>query len=246
MPGAPQYPWTILYDTDAVIQIIIGEYSQIFRDLESGFGVKSRMTSVVDFELRNNKKYKSRVVPYLDQLIRSKRLGILSAEEVKEISDKLGTIVTPQSIRAKACEYETVCGPGEASTHAAGVLLQIPVVSNDKRAYNGLSARAKALPPFVLHVFDLFVFSAHEGLLSKQVGERLRSNLTNAGEGIHPHFEKQSFETGCATFPRFVEAQNSVEIDIAASAGKLIFTRLPRSGELFRAETALPDVTSEK
>src|SRR5207248_1599855 len=73
---------------------------------------------------------------------------------------------------------------GEAYTFAAGVILDVPVISNDRNAI--LVARAKRipLPRQIIRMYDLIVLCQQCGELTVKDCDEIRTTLNSKGEFI--------------------------------------------------------------
>ena len=194
MDSASEIPF--IFDSDALIQIFIAGQQQIFSTLLTDFGVRPYLMNEVDVEVRSNKKFGSLVRPKLDKALKSQTLKLLAASDLDRLSAEFGTPVSLSDIRELGKEYALEVGMGEAHTHAAGVLLKTPTVSNDMNAIKTLEVQGKDLPPTILRSFDLFGFMFFEKYVSAHDSEQILKELKSQAEWMPLCLKHSSFEIG--------------------------------------------------
>jgi hypothetical protein len=149
-------------------------------------------------ELRSKPKFSGLIRPQLDKALRSGWINLLSAAHLDQLArpDDGSNAITLGDIRELGAEYNIEIETGEAYTHAAAILLDVPAVSNDFNAIKTLEARGKVLPPTILRSFDLFGFFYLEQYLDSVAVERIRTTLKNHGEWLPASMKNASFEDG--------------------------------------------------
>jgi hypothetical protein len=192
--SAPEIPF--IFDSDALIQIFIAGQQQILSTLATDFGVRAYLMNEVDTEVRSNKKFGSLVKPKLDKALKSQSLKLLTASDLDRLSGVFGTPISLSDIRELGKEYALDVGIGEAHTHAAGVLLKTPTVSNDMNAIKTLEVQCKDLPPTILRSFDLFGFMFFENYVSIHDSEQILKELKSQAEWMPSPLRHSSFELG--------------------------------------------------
>lgn len=187
-----------LFDTDALTQILIAGQQELLYFLKEDFGVHSFIMSEVEVELRSKPKFSGLIRPQLDKALRSGWISLLSAAHLDQLarSEDGSNAVSLGDIRELGAEYNLDIETGEAYTHAAAILLDMPAVSNDFNAIKTLEARGKVLPPTILRSFDLFGFFFLEEYLDKVAVERIRTTLRSYGEWLPASMKNASFENG--------------------------------------------------
>ncbi len=168
----------------------------------------------VDIELRSNKKFGALIKPKLDKALKSGLLKLLGASDLDRLAADGSNPVTLADIRLLGADYALDVGKGEAYTHAAGVLLDTPVVSNDMSAIRVLEAKDKKLPPTIFRSFDLFGFLVSEGCISVAIAERILRELKAQAEWMPPDLKHRSFEDGLP----HINCRLSTSLGVAASA----------------------------
>jgi hypothetical protein len=103
-------------------------------------------------------------------------------------------------IQSTGLRYTLFMDYGESYTHAAAVVLDVPVASNDHAALvvaqvNGLSVHEP-----VLSTFDLVTFALQTELLSTKDCETIRKKLLAEAEPLPPAFRHSSFQDGLPNF----------------------------------------------
>lgn len=188
-----------LFDTDALNQVFITKQQAALNVLREDFGVRSFIMSEVEVELRSNKKLSGLVKPQLDKALKNNWLSILTSSHLDQLALLGGDPPTTLAdIRQLGAEYNIDVQTGEAYTHAAGVLLNTPTVSNDFNAIRVLEERGKSLPPTVLRSFDLFGFLYLEKYLDAAEVEQIRSTLKANGEFLPQCMKNTGFVDGLA------------------------------------------------
>jgi hypothetical protein len=99
-------------------------------------------------------------------------------------------------IRQLGKDYALHVDPGEAYTHAAGILLDAPTVSNDGNAIRVLELNGKKLPPRVFRSYDLFAFLYDEGYIDIRKAEQILKVLKAQNEWIPRCLLHSSFKDG--------------------------------------------------
>jgi hypothetical protein len=204
-----------IFDTDALAQIFLTEHYNIFQILSSDFGVDSYLMSEVEVELRSNKKFGALIRPRLDKALRTKALKLITSAELERMQSEGSDLVSLGDIRELARDYALDVGTGEAATHAAGVLLDVPTVSNDFNAIRVLEEKGRILPPTILRSFDLFGFLFFEKYIDASAGEQIRKTLRAQNEGMPATLINQSFEDGI----QGIQCRLSTSLSLVASGG---------------------------
>ena len=216
-----------LYDSDALIQILLTDQYTVFQILIDDFGVASYVMSEVDAEVRSNAKFGGIVKPKLDKAMKSRALRTLNSSTLEEISEGSSSPVSLSDIRNLGAEYALDgVGIGESVTHAAGVLLGWPTVSNDMNAVKVLEQKGRALPVTILRSFDLFAFCHVEGYIDDRTGEGIRSELRKYGEWVPKPMINSSFVNGLTSFDRRLDTSLSVSASARHWSEKLYLARI--------------------
>lgn len=191
---------SFFFDSDALLQILLAGPQQIFSILRSDFGVGSFMMSEVEVEVRSNRRLSGLVRPQLDKSLKTHSLNILNSAHLDELCAALPAPVSLANIRELGAEYALMVGKGEAYSHAAGLMLGMPVVSNDMNAIRTLEANGKTLPPTILRSYDLLGFLYVEGYLAKLEAEQALKTLKARSEWMPDCLRHASFEDGIRQF----------------------------------------------
>lgn len=204
-----------IFDSDALIQIFVAEQQGLFQILLDNYGIRSFMMNEVDTEIRSNRKHGGRIKPWLDKAVKSGLLRMISAGDLESLKNEAQGGITLADIRSLGFDYNIYVETGEAYTHAAGVLLQMPVVSNDRKAIDVLEQKGKTLPPTILRSFDLFAFLYAEGFIDDKAANLLLKNLKTQLEWCPPCFKNASFVNGMSMFA--CRLQTSLSINTTGS-----------------------------
>jgi hypothetical protein len=187
---------SFFFDSDALLQILLTGQKLVFRVLFSDFGVSSFIMSEVEVEVRSNRKLGALVRIPLDEALKSGFLKVLSSSDLERLTSGASTPVSLGDIRQVGKDYALYVGSGEAYTHAAGMLLDCPTVSNDANAIRALESNGKQLPPKILRSYDLFAFLYAEGYMDIRTAERILKVLKTQNEWIPRCLLHKSFEDG--------------------------------------------------
>ena len=194
MPSEPEIAF--FFDSDALIQILLTGQQKVFSILHADFGVSSFIMSEVETEVQSNKKFGALVRIPFDEVRKNNSLKILSAADLERLSAGLSVPISLADIRQVGKDYALYAQKGESYTHAAGVLLDTPTVSNDVNAIRSLETNGKKLPPKVFRSYDLFAFLYGEGYIDIRAAERILKTLKTHGEWIPKCLKHSSFEGG--------------------------------------------------
>jgi hypothetical protein len=187
---------SFFFDSDALLQILLAGQQQLFKVLFTDFGVSSYIMSEVEVEVRSNRKLGALVRIPLDSSLKSGHLKILSSSDLEQLSSVMSASVSLADIRRLGKDYALYVGTGEAYTHAAGILLDTPTVSNDANAIRALESSGKQLPPKVFRSYDMFAFLYDEGYIDIHKAEQILKVLKTQNEWIPKCLLHSSFEDG--------------------------------------------------
>ncbi len=184
------------FDSDALIQVLLAGQQKVFSILHRDFGVSSFIMLEVEIEVRSNRKYASIRIQF-EEVLKNGSLKIVTAGDLERLSVELPAPVSLGNIREIGRDYAIFADKGESYTHAAGVLLQTPTISNDLNAIRSLEENGKRLPPNILRSYDLFAFLLVEGYIDIRTAERILKTLKNSPrEWIPKCLQHSSFENG--------------------------------------------------
>jgi hypothetical protein len=187
---------SFFFDSDALLQILLAGQKQLFKILSTDFGVSSFIMNEVDIEVRSNRKLGTLVKIPLEGVLSSGFLKVLSSSDLERLSSGMSTQVSLGDIRQLGKDYALLVDSGEAYTHAAGILLDTPTVSNDWNAIRVLELNGKKLPPRVFRSYDMFAFLYHENYIDIRTAERVLKLLKAQETWIPKCLKHSSFEDG--------------------------------------------------
>ena len=199
-PGKPRNPALLVADTDAVIQLVVGDCISILKSLKDTYGIQVTVMPAVKSELllkaeRKFARYKkpilktfdSEVIELLDaNLLASK--GWASPDRVVGQIDELGG------------RYINFVDRGEAYSYAAANLLRLPLLSNDGAAIGDLLDSRITLPNNLLRAFDVIVFGNQIQILSGDDCDGIRKKLVQEEEHVPKCFANTNYKTGLGGF----------------------------------------------
>jgi hypothetical protein len=193
-------PRLIICDSDALIQLFTANEIRPLKDLKSLYGIQPVIVHEVDIELRWLGHHKDRFVPQLDKAVKSGLITRLDKGLFQSLVSGAPPGASWGAFQSLGTQYLGYVDKGEAYTHAAGLVLGMPTVSNDFRAIQLLQSQMMNLPVPVLRSFDLLAFALASGTLSIQDCENARSALITSGEGVPGVFRHTSFKGGLPNF----------------------------------------------
>lgn len=202
-PSAPQdNPKLIIIDSSVLLQFIATEQFGILRLLRSDFGVQPAIVQAVESEasciLQNVPKFRGRL-EQLKKAVGNKTLAIVDRDLLAPI---LGSAAEAwiRQMESEGDRLYSVVDRGEAFTHAASMVLNVPTATNDTTAVTRLLRGGETIPRPILRFWDFVVFAHQAGLLDAAACDKVRQILHKMGEWQHPCFTNCSFDDG---LPRF-------------------------------------------
>ncbi len=214
-----------IFDSDALIQIFIAGQQELLRMLREDYGVSCYLMNEVEVELRKNPKFSSLIRPRLEKALKHKYISLLSSSELERLAPPDTEPVSLAEIRELGQEYAMEIGPGEAFTHAAAILLDVPSVSNDMNAIKILETRGRRMPRTILRSFDLFAFFYIEKQLTTREVEHIRKDLLAQGEWVPPSIKNASFEDGIGSIRCRLETSMAISASSTHWSGTFFLKR---------------------
>jgi hypothetical protein len=126
-------PRLIICDSDALIQLFIANQLQPLKDLKNLYGIQPTVVQEVDIELRWLGHHRERFVPQLDKAMKSGLIARLDKPLFQSLVSTAPAGASWSTFQSTGAQYFGFVDKGEAYTHAAGVVLGVPTVSNDFR-----------------------------------------------------------------------------------------------------------------
>jgi hypothetical protein len=208
VPGAPKNPIFLLGDSDVVVQILITGLTPKLHLFRREYGIQPVITEAVDSELPGllRARFADRLAGF-DKALRVRSIVVLTEEYLSGPCGDKASIVYERLNALGDQLSEVGIGRGEAYSHAAGIHLRVPVVSNDKEALHRLRSAAAGCPDHVFRFFDLVVFLHQIGELSTSECNNIRQQLIGRDEHVPACFAGHSFEDGLLHFfPRLLDS----------------------------------------
>src|SRR6266404_4681693 len=196
----PPNPRLLICDSDALIQLFIANELRPLKDLKNLYGIQPVVVQEVDIELRWLGHHRDRFVLQLDKAMKNGLVTRLDKPLFQSLVSAAPAGASWSAFQSIGAQYAGYVDKGEAYTHAAGVVLGVPTVSNDFRAIQLLQTQMMNLPAPVLRSFDLLAFALTSGTLAIQDCEKARSALLAAGEWVAKDFKNTSFQGGLSSF----------------------------------------------
>ncbi len=193
-------PSLLICDSDVIVQLFLASELRPLRDLKSLYGVQPVIVQEVDLELRWLGRYGNRFEYQLDKSLRA---GLFCKLDKSLFQSFLGSARPGASwagFQSLGAQYMGFVDKGEAYSHAAGIVLGMPVASDDYSALQVLQYQMQNLPSPVLRSFDLLGFALEIGSISIQDCEKVRTCLMKENCWVPGVFKNASFEDGLARF----------------------------------------------
>jgi hypothetical protein len=209
LPSRPKNPALLLGDTDVVVQILVSGLTAKLHVFRRSYGIQPVITEAVAGELPGllRRRFGDRVAGY-EKALKHKAIVTLDDDLLSRIYGGKGRIIGDQIDALGKKIWEQGAGRGEAYTHAAGILLNLPVVTNDMEAIRVLRAdQSTGIPERVLRFFDVVVFFFQIGELTLADCDSVRQQLIGISEHVPTCFQRASFEDGLKNFfPRLLDS----------------------------------------
>ncbi|PWT99911.1 MAG: hypothetical protein C5B51_26155 [Terriglobia bacterium] len=192
----------VVFDSSVVLQIIVTGQFRILRCLRSEFGVQSAIVPAVESEVsvivENVPKFRGRREQF-KKALRNRTLAIVNRDFLFQFVGAASDSWIRQ-IDAEGTRLYGFVDRGEAFTHAASIVLNALVATNDTTAVSRLVRMGETVPMPTLRFWDLLVFSHQVGWLSEKDCDDIRQFLHKIGERNHPCFSGHSFQDGLPHF----------------------------------------------
>jgi hypothetical protein len=200
--SAPGNPRLIIVDSSVLVQLVATEQLGIFRRFRSDYGVQAAIVQAVEAEvfhlLNTVAKFRGRQ----EQLRKALGNNTLALVDREFLAPLLGTGVDAW-IRQMESEGErlyVMVDRGEAFSHAASIVLDVPIATTDTSAVYRLLKYGEKIPRPIIRFWDLVVFAHQIGDLDEAGCDRIRKTLSKLGERTHPCFTERSFRDGVSEF----------------------------------------------
>ena len=206
-PPRPDDCRTLVCDTDALIQIFLSGQGELLKKFKKLYGIQCVITESVEVELHGPRMKNSALfLPQVRKALQNNALMVLDQHSVGSFTSN-DPHTTYLSIQVMGRKNNLHLGKGEAYSHAAGVVLRVPVMSNDMKAI--VVADRTGLPTGkpTIRAYDLFVLFHQIGELSSGDCDEIRKTLTAVKETPHSSFSGRKFDEGLLRFhPRVVDS----------------------------------------
>ncbi|CAE6778337.1 hypothetical protein [Nitrospira defluvii] len=200
-------PALLFCDSDALIQLFLTDQNKLLRSFKTEYGIQPVIVFEVENELRQHKKYRTKVEPQFDKALTSRVLQVFDSTILQSSLLDSNSFLPPaavqatwDTIQASGRQYGIRVGTGEAYTHAAAVTLQMPSLSNDGIAVNTLHNLGMQTPAPVARMFDVVTLFFQIGVLSARDCDQIRKILLQYGEGVPKEFQNANYTDGLHSF----------------------------------------------
>jgi hypothetical protein len=212
---------TLICDADALIQLFLSSQGELLKKLKRFYGIRPVITEAVEQELfrarmRNSDKFQ----PQVQKALANGALTLLDEHNLGAFTSN-DPHTTYISIQVEGAKNHVHLGKGEAYSHAAGVVLRAPVMSNDMKAIVIADRVRLTTAKPTIRAYDLFVLFHQIGELSDKDCDDIRKDLTGFGESPPAALAGCKFAEGLKHFcARLVDVDgpilaNGAEIELA-------------------------------
>ncbi len=215
-------PSLLICDSDVVVQLFLANEPRPLKALKNLYGIQPVIVQEVDLELRWLGHYGNRFEYPLEKLLRS---GLICRLDKSLFQSFLGSAPPGASwagFQSLGAQYMGFVDKGEAYSHAAGVVLGMPVASDDYSAIQVLQYQMQNLPSPVLRSFDLLGFALEIEALSIQDCEKVRTCLMKEKRWVPGVFINASFEVGMTRFQ--LRLRDSAKASLSSSSTPTSFS----------------------
>jgi hypothetical protein len=207
-PGKPANPPFIIIDTSVLLQLIATDQTALLRCLRSEYRVQPAIVSAVESEtshiLNTIPKFKGRQ-DQLKKALSNNAITLIDRQSVGAFTNT-GVDALLRQMNSEGQRFNLRVDRGEAYTHAAASVLDVPVVTNDVTAVRQLIRDNEKVPRPILRFWDLIVFCRQIDQIDDSSCDIVRQSLTKLQEGQPQCFTGRAFRTGLAEFyPRLVD-----------------------------------------
>lgn len=206
-------PKLIVIDTSVLVQIVATDQIGTLRLLRSSYGVQPVIVQAVEAEISCLLSYQARFRGRQEQLrkaLGNKTLAIADREFLATVRGS-GVDAWLRQMESEGERLYLMVDRGEAFTHAASIVLGVPVATNDTSAVYRLLKSGESIPRPIIRFWDLVVFGYQVGHLDDAACDRIRQTLRKLGERSPRCFADRSYLDGlCEFYPRLACAAHEL------------------------------------
>lgn len=201
-PSAPDNPRLIVVDSSVLVQLVAADQLGIFRLFRSHYGVQAAIVEAVESEVLHLLKTVAKFRGRQEQLRKALGNNTLALVDRVLLAPFLGTGVDAwiRQIESEGERLHLMVDRGEAFSHAASIVLSVPIATNDTTAVYRLLRSGETIPRPIIRFWDLVVFAHQVGDLDEAACDQIRKTLSKLGERTHPCFTDRSFVDGLPQF----------------------------------------------
>lgn len=228
-PSVPDNPKLIVFDTSALLLLIATEQIGILRLLRGNYGVQPAIVQAVESEALYNLTSVPKFRGRQEQLSKAVKNGTLLLLDRAGLAPLVGGNVDSwaRQLESEGERLHAMVDRGEAFSHAASIVLGVPIATNDVTAVRRLLKNGEAIPRPIIRFWDLVVLAHQIGSIDEAACDRVRQTFPKLKEKTLPCFTGRSYSEGLPMFyPRLVCAQHQlIGADLVDSSMK----RMPES-----------------
>lgn len=210
-----QTPRFLILDTSVLLPLIATDLLKpILQGVYDVFRVASTVHPAVkgeaEFHLSRNRKFLGRQ-EQLNKAFRKGTVSVLERSFLERWHSRAAADALLDQIDQEGERLNAWVDRGEAYSHAASFVLEVPIVTGDQRAVRVLLDAGEPVPRPVLRFWDLVVLGFQCGWLDANACDKVRQRLRDIGERLPPWLQHRSFRDGlCEFYPRLVSASHPV------------------------------------
>jgi len=189
-PGKPANPLFIILDTSVLLQLIATDQFPLLRCLRSEYRLQSAIVNAVESETLHILTTVRKFMGQQDSFKKALFNGTISLIDRQSLDMVVGTGVDAilRQIDSEGQRLNLRVDRGEAYTHAAGSVLNVPVATNDYSAVSRLLRDDENIPRPILRFWDLIVFGLQIGHLDESSCDKTRQTVP-----VQPEMERGRF-----------------------------------------------------
>jgi hypothetical protein len=192
----------IVIDSSVLVQVIATDQMGVLRLLRSGYGVQPVIVQAVESEvsylLNNVARFRGRQ----EQLRKALGNNTLAIADRGFLATILGSGADAwlRQMESEGERLNLAVDRGEAFSHAASIVLGVPVATNDTSAVYRLLKSGESIWRPIIRFWDLVAFGYQVGFLDDALCDRIRQTLRKLGERIPRCFADRSYIDGLPEF----------------------------------------------
>jgi predicted nucleic acid-binding protein len=164
------------------------------------FNIQAVIAEAVEVEIRKSRKFNQQFTKPLQKAIDAEALVVIEPRTLPAFV-AIDAYAVYSSIQTLGARYShSGLDYGEAYTYATALVLDAPVVSNDRNAIATAQRRNLQMPTLVARFYDIVVLCRQTEQITNDDCNEIRKRLAAKSEFIPTTFRNRSFEDGLPGF----------------------------------------------